>query len=62
MVRVTNATMEPDGTFKDYWIRVDPKSYAGLKTAHAAVASTWRKADGSMLFERPEDYNCEVET
>ena len=62
MVKVVNSTMEPDGTFKDYWIRVDPNCYAGLKTARAAVASTWRKEDGSLLFEKPEDYNCEIET
>lgn len=47
---------------KDYFIRCDPKAYGGLKTAHAAVASTWRNADGSMLFEKPEDYNCEIES
>lgn len=62
MVKVVNSTPEPDGTFKDYFIRVDPTSYDGLKTARAAVASTWRKADGSMLFKSPDDYVCEVET
>jgi hypothetical protein len=62
MVKVVNSTPEPDGSFKDYFIRVDPNAYAGLKTARAAVASTWRKEDGSMLFENPDDYNCEIET
>jgi hypothetical protein len=62
MVKVVNSTPEPDGTFKDYFIRCDPKAYGGLKTAQAAVASTWRKSDGSMLFEKPEDYDPAVET
>lgn len=62
MVKVVNSTPEPDGSFKDYFIRCDPNAYGGLKTAQAAVASTWRKSDGSMLFEKPEDYVCEVET
>lgn len=62
MVKVVNSTPEPDGSFKDYFIRVDPNAYGGLKTAHAAVASTWRKPDGSMIFENPEDYSCDVET
>jgi hypothetical protein len=62
MVKVVNSTPEPDGTFKDYFIRVDPKAYGGIKTAQAAVASTWRNKDGSMLFIRPEEYVCEVQT
>ena len=43
MVKVVNSTPEPDGSFKDYFIRVDPNAYGGLQTARAAVASTWRK-------------------
>lgn len=62
MVKVVNSTMEPDGTFKDYWIRVDPNAYGGLKTAKAAVASTWRDDDGRMLFDNPDDYVCLKET
>ena len=56
MVKVVNSTPEPDGTFKDYFLRVDPNAYGGLKTARAAVASTWRHKDGSLVFENPEDY------
>lgn len=56
MVKVVNSTMEPDGTFKDYFLRVDPNAYGGLKTALVAVASTWRNDDGSMRFETPEIY------
>jgi len=62
MIKVVNSTPEPDGSYKDYWIRVDPNAYGGLKTARAAVASTWRNSDGSMVFEHPEDYDCAIET
>jgi hypothetical protein len=62
MVKVVNSTPEPDGTYKDYWLRVDPKLYGGITTARAAVASTWRNKDGSLLFKKPEDYTLEVET
>lgn len=37
MIKVTNATAEPDGTFKDYWIRVPP----WMQTAIEAVAWTF---------------------
>lgn len=56
MVKVVNSTAEPDGTFKDYFIRVDPNAYGGLKTARAAIASTWRNKDGSLMFDQPNDY------
>jgi hypothetical protein len=62
MVKVVNATMEPDGTFKDYFIRVDPFAYGGIKTARAAVASTWRNVDNSLIFASPDDYVCAVES
>jgi hypothetical protein len=62
MVKVVNSTQETDGTFKDYWIRVDPNAYGGIKTARAAVASTWRNKDGSFVFKSPEEYDCSVET
>lgn len=64
MVKVVNSTIEPDGTYKDYFIRVSPNAYGGLKTARAAVASTWRNNDAerSFVFKNPEDYNPEIET
>ena len=62
VVKVVNSSPEPDGTFKDYWLKVDPSAYGGLKTARAAVASTWRKPDGTMMFEKPEDYSPALET
>lgn len=56
MVKVVNSTQEPDGTFKDYFIRVDPNAYGGLKTARQAIASTWRDEDGSLMFENADEY------
>lgn len=37
MVKVTNSTIEPDGTWKDYWLRVPPDT----KTAREGVAWTF---------------------
>lgn len=64
MVKVVNSTMEPDGSFKDYFLRVDPNAYGGLKSARAAVASTWRNNDTerSLLFKSPDDYDPDIET
>ena len=39
MVKVVNSTPEPDGGFKDYFLRVPPS----MKTAHEAVAWTFDK-------------------
>lgn len=63
MVKVVNSSKEPDGTYKDYFLGVDPKSYGGLKTAQAAVASTWRYEDHSKLvFEDWRQYRPLIET
>ena len=62
VVKVINSTAEPDGSFKDYFLRVDPKFYGGIKTARAAVASTWRNEDGSPLFVLSDDYLLAQET
>lgn len=64
MVKVINSTAEPDGTFKDYFIRVDPKAYGGLTTARAAVASTWRNNDAerTLVFKSPNDYDPSFQT
>ena len=53
-----NSTPEPDGTVKRYMLRVDPNAYGGKasRNLHAAVASTWRNADGSLHFEDWRDY------
>ena len=58
MVKVVNSTPEPDGTMKDYFIRVSPNQ----KTAKAAVASTWRNRDGSLVFKSEDDYDPSVQT
>jgi hypothetical protein len=50
MVKVKNSTPEPDGLFKDYFLRVPPT----VKTAHEAVAWTFG--------ETPETYNPVMES
>lgn len=50
LVRVTNATPEPDGSYKDYLLRVAPTA----SSAHEAVAQSWEL--GAL------DYEPEVET
>jgi len=50
MVKVVNSTAEPDGSFKDYWIRVPPTT----KTPREACAWTFGKTE--------EEYAPEVET
>lgn len=64
IVKVVNSTAEQDGTYKDYFIRVDPKAYGGIKTARAAVVSTFRKKNNpkELFFKNPEDYAPEIET
>ena len=49
-------------TQREYFLGVDPNAYGGLKTARAAVASTWRNKDGALTFAKPEDYFPLVET
>ena len=64
MIAVKNSTPEPDGSIKDYTLRVDPNAYGGLAGTDclAAIASTWRNEDGSLVFTRPQDYRPEVES
>jgi hypothetical protein len=59
-----NSTPEPDGTTKRYTIRVDPNAYDGLASEDclAAMASTYRLPDGSLVFEKPEDYQPAFES
>ena len=58
MVDLLNSTPEPDGTTKRYQLRVDPNAYNGKASndCHAAAASTWRLADGSLAFKKFTDY------
>ena len=64
MLDMLNSTPEPDGTTKRYMIRIDPNAYGGkaAKDCVAAMASTYRCADGAMLFETPADYAPEFES
>ena len=62
MLDMLNSTPEPDGTKKRYMIRVDPNAYGGIKTCLAAMASTYRLSDGSLLFQRPQDYSPTAES
>lgn len=64
MVDCVNSSPEPDGSYRRYMLRVQPDAYNGAASTDvmAAMASTWRNADGSLLFKRPQDYRPEVET
>jgi hypothetical protein len=57
-IDLLNSTPEPDGSTKRYMLRVDPNAYDGeaARLAHAAAASTWRNADGSLTYKRWQDY------
>ncbi len=63
-VDLLNSTPEPDGCVKRYMLRVDPNAYFGeaARNAHAAAASTWRNADGSMVYEDWRDYRPAAES
>jgi hypothetical protein len=58
MIHVKNSTPEPDGSIKDYFLRVQPDSYDGAasKDCHAAMTSTWRNKDMSLYFKNPHAY------
>jgi hypothetical protein len=64
VVEVINSTPEPDGSLKHYWIRVSSKEYNGdtMKYPQAAIASTWRRKDGSLAFENWREYQPQLET
>lgn len=65
-LRVTNRSPEPDGTYRIYWLPINPNMYAGDAgvSAHAAAASTWRTKPGGseLFFEDWNDYNPIIET
>ena len=50
MVKVVNSTAEPDGSFKDYWLRVPPT----IQTAREAIAWTFNVD--------PKNYQLEAQT
>jgi hypothetical protein len=51
MVKVKNSTIEPDGTYKEYFLRVPPY----IHTAHDAVAWTFN-------IDKAEEYNPSQES
>ena len=57
-VDLLNSTAEPDGTTRRYMLRVDPSAYDGdtVRYVHAAAASTWRDADGQLIYTDWRDY------
>ena len=63
-VDLLNSTPEPDGSTKRYMLRVDPNAYDGAASRDclAAVASTWRNKDGSLVFKKPSDYRPTFES
>ena len=63
-IRVINRSPEPDGTFRAYWLDINPAHYDGDagRIPQAAVASTWRTADGALAFSDWRDYAPSVET
>jgi hypothetical protein len=48
-LEMVNSSPEPDGTYRRYLERIDPKAYGGDagRLCHAAMASRWRHRDGS---------------
>ena len=74
MVKVVNSTPEPDGTFKDYWLRCDPQlrplacpdwsaeEQAAFTEKQKPQAMTAKNAVASTFGLRGEDYNPLIET
>lgn len=64
MVKVTNASPEPDGHHRQFFLRVDPEAYNGAASTvpHAAVASTWRRKNGDLVFKKYQHYRPEIQT
>ena len=58
-VEVVNRTAEPDGSYRHYWLQIDPTAYGGDagRIPQAAVASTWRRsADSPPYFRDWREY------
>lgn len=65
-LKVINRSPEPDGTYRIYWLPINPDCYNGVagRNAHAAAASTWRTTPGGseLFFESYLNYNPQIET
>lgn len=63
---VTNRSPEPDGSFRKYWLNINPEHYGGDagRIPQAAVASTWRTTEGGkeLFFKDWRDYSPVLET
>jgi len=63
---VTNRSPEPDGSFRKYWIPVNPEHYDGDagRISQAAIASTWRTTPGGreLFYKNWRDYRPVIET
>jgi len=65
-LHVINRSPEPDGSFKRYWLPINPAHYDGDagRIPQAASASTWRTTPGGreLFFEKWQDYRPAIET
>ncbi|WP_294129627.1 DUF6745 domain-containing protein, partial [Sphingomonas sp.] len=65
-IKVINRTAEPDGTFRSYWLSINPALYDGDagRIPQAAVASSWRTTPGGeiLMFSDWREYAPEIET
>lgn len=63
---VTNRSPEPDGSFRKYWLPVNPEHYEGEagRTPQAAIASTWRTTPGgrTLFYKDWREYRPVIET
>lgn len=65
-LRVVNSSPEPDGTYKVYWLAINPDLYDGRAgiVPQAAAASTWRTTPGGkeLFFKDYHEYDPRIET
>jgi hypothetical protein len=67
-LEMRNSTPEPDGTYRRYLERIDPKAYHGAagRLCHAAMASRWAYRDETgqlrRTFARWQDYRPTAES
>lgn len=63
-IRVVNRSPELDGSFRVYWLDHNPAHYNGYagRIPQAAIASTWRTADGKLAFADYRDYRPSIES
>lgn len=64
ILRVTNSTAEPDGTYRQFSMFIDPNAYNRdtQREPQAASASLWRYKDGSLAFRDWREYSPDAES